>query len=183
MDEQNGSAGRSNGRSNGSSDGDGLVDAFRGAIAGAVGVWAMDQITWYMWDREDPALIAQELRARPKGLNPAHFIAEEAAEAMGKELHPAQRNPAGIAVHYALGILPGALYGVLRKRVDKVGAGAGALYGLGLFLMQDEGLNTLLGTAGPPTAYPWQAHVRGLAGHLTLGLATNAALDLLERPV
>lgn len=150
--------------------GDVLTDAVKGAIAGAVGVWALDKVTWAIWDRE----------ARPGGLDPAHVIANRAAEAMGKELTPKQPHPAGIGVHYALGILPGAAYGVLRNRVSGSGAGGGLLYGLGLFLMQDEGLNPLLGTSGKPGEYPMEAHVRGLVGHMVLGLATHLTLNLLD---
>lgn len=164
----------------GKQQGDLLADAVKGAIAGAVGVWALDKVTWYLWDREDPAALQQEREARPEGLDPAHVIANRAAEAMGKELTPQQPNPAGIAVHYGLGIMPAAAYGVLRNRVGGVGAAGGLLYGLGLFLLQDELTNPLLGTSGKPTEYPWQAHARGLVGHLVLGVVTNLTLDLLD---
>ena len=160
---------------------DGLVgDLVKGAIAGAVGVWALDKVTWYLWDREDPRLLQQEREARPEGLDPAHVMANRAAEALGTELTPKQPHPAGIGVHYGLGVMPGALYGALRKRVGGVGAAGGMLYGLGLFLMQDEGLNPILGTSGKPTEYPWQAHARGLVGHLVLGAATHVTLNALD---
>lgn len=165
---------------NGQEDGDVITDMVKGAIAGAVGVWALDKVTWWMWDREDPAALQQEREARPGGLDPAHVIANRAAEAMGTELTPKQPHPAGIGVHYSLGIMPGAAYGVLRKRVDGVGAAGGLLYGLGLFLMQDEALNPILGTSGKPGEYPWQAHARGLVGHLVLGAITHATLDVLD---
>ncbi|HEV2148283.1 MAG TPA: DUF1440 domain-containing protein [Longimicrobiaceae bacterium] len=156
-------------------------DMVKGALAGAVGVWALDKVTWWMWDREDPRALQQEREARPGGLDPAHVMANRAAEAMGKELTPKQPHPAGIAVHYGLGIMPGAAYGVLRNRVRAVGAAGGMLYGLALFLAQDEGLNPILGTSGKPTEYPPQAHLRGLVGHLVLGAATHATLNALDR--
>ena len=158
-----------------------IGDLVKGALAGAVGVWALDKVTWAMWDREDPLALAQERAARPDGLDPAHVMANRAAEAMGTELTPKQPHPAGIAVHYGLGIMPAAGYAVLRKRVPAVGAAGGLMYGLGLFLMQDEGLNPILGTSGKPGEYPWQAHARGLVGHLVLGAATHAALEVLDR--
>ena len=166
-----------NGRKNGNL----AADLVKGAIAGAVGVWALDKVTWAMWDREDPATLQQEREARPERLDPAHVMANRAAEAMGKELTPKQPHPAGIAVHYGLGIMPGAIYGALRNRVDGVGAAGGLVYGLGLFLMQDEGLNPILGTSGKPWEYPWQAHARGLVGHLVLGAVTHATLEALDR--
>ncbi len=165
----------------GGSNGAVLADMVKGAVAGAVGVWALDKVTWYMWDREDPAALQQEREARPGGMDPAHVMANRAAEAMGTELTPKQPHPAGIGVHYGLGIVPGAAYGVLRHRVPAVTAAGGMLYGLGLFLMQDEGLNPLLGTSGKPMEYPWQAHARGLVGHLVLGAVTHVTLELLDR--
>lgn len=168
-------------KGNGGKNGNIAADIVKGAIAGAVGVWVMDQVGWWMWNHEDPAALQQEREARPEGLDPAHVMANRAAEAMGKELTPRQPHPAGIAVHYGLGIMPGAVYGALRNRVDGIGAAGGLVYGLGLFLIEDEGLNPLLGTSGRPTEYPWQAHARGLVSHLVLGVVTHATLDVLDR--
>lgn len=166
---------------NGGRGGDVLANAMKGAIAGAVGVWVMDRLVWWMWDREDSSAILQEAAARPEGLDPAHVMANRAAEAVGTRLTPRQPHPAGIAVHYGLGVLPGAAYGALRSRMGGAGLAGGLAYGLTLFLMQDEGMNPILGTSGKPGDYPWQAHARGLAGHLALGAATHATLDLLDR--
>ncbi len=101
-----------------------------------------------------------------KRMDVAHVAAGKLADATGMDLTPEQPHPAGIAVHYALGVVPGALYGPLRHRVVGLAAGQGLLYGLGLFLVNDELLNPLLGLASGPTEYPWQAHARGLVAHL-----------------
>ncbi len=53
--------------------------------------------------------------------------------------------------------------------------------GSSLFLMQDEGLNPILGTSGRPTEYPMEAHFRGLIGQLVLGATTHATLKLLDQ--
>lgn len=165
----------------GRTDGSTTANLVKGALAGAAGVWALDRVTWLVWDREDPEALEQEHEARPDGLDPAHVIANRTAEAVGQDLTPKQPNSAGLAVHYALGIVPGALYGALRHRVKGLGAGHGALYGLGLFLLQDELSNPVLGTSGPPGDYPWQAHARGVAGHLALGTVTDLVCDALDR--
>ena len=157
-----------------------LADLARGAVAGAVGTWAMDKVTQWMWSREGADALEREMEVRPGGLDPAHAIANRVAGAMGKELDPRQPHPAGVGVHYALGIVPGAVYGALRGRVGGVDALGGLLYGLGLFVFEDEGANALLGTSGKPTEYPWQAHVRGLVGHMVLGVATHATLEMME---
>lgn len=156
------------------------ADLLKGALAGAVGTWALDRVTWFLWHREDPRALARERVARPGGLDPAHVLANRMGRAFGTQLRPAQPHPAGIATHFAIGIAPAAIYGLLRSRA-RVPAGAGLLLGLGLFLLQDELGNHLMGLSGSPRDYPWQAHARGLAGHLAYGAATDAALGLLDR--
>ena len=37
-----------------------------------------------------------------------------------------------------------------------------------------------LGLTPGPRAFPWQAHARGLAGHLVLGLATEGVLQAAD---
>jgi hypothetical protein len=157
------------------------LDAAKGAIAGAVGVWLMDQVTWGMYLREDPQALRMEQKARVRGKDVAHVAAEKLAGAIGLEPPTAQPNPTGMAVHYALGVVPGALYALLRRRVKALGAGRGLLYGLGLTVVNDEILAPALGLASGPTRYPWQAHARGLVGHLVLGAATDTVFDVLDR--
>lgn len=165
---------------NGEGSGDLVSDALKGAIAGAIGVWAMDKVGWAMWNRTDPANLMREELARPRGLDPAHVVANRAAEALGTELTPRQPHPAGVAVHYGIGVFPAAAYGALRYRFPALTAGAGLLFGLGLFLLHDEGLNPLLGTSGGPTEYPAEAHLRGLVGHLVFGATMHASLKVLD---
>jgi hypothetical protein len=163
-----------------------LVNALKGAIAGAIGVWAMDRLDWFFFEHEDPAARQRTESVRPDGLDPAHVVANRAAGAAGRSLRPAQPHPAGIAVHYALGIGPGALYGAFRDRLPATAKGQDHLYGMGmglaLFAVQDEATNTLAGLAARPQDYPWQAHARGLAAHLAFGLVTNAVLNVLGAP-
>lgn len=162
--------------------GDLLADAIKGALAGAIGVWVMDRVDWSMYDHEDPEARRRTQEARPGGRDPAHVVAGMAAAAIGVELSPPQPHPAGVAVHYGLGIGPGALYGALRDRVPGVGAGRGLLYGLGLFLVQDEAINAAAGFAADPRKYPRQAHARGLVAHLVYGVVTDTVLSVLKEP-
>ena len=163
-----------------SDDGNLLLDWARGALAGAAGVWVMDRVGWALWRLEDRENIHREYMARPDGLDPAHVVANRVADALDRPLSPKQPHPAGIAVHYGLGIAPAMAYAALRHDIPELAAGRGLLYGLGLFLVEDEGVAPLLGLASGPTAYPWQAHARGLVSHLVLGVVTHAVLDLLE---
>lgn len=36
------------------------VEMVRGAVAGGVGVWAMDRVGWFLYNREDPAALRRE---------------------------------------------------------------------------------------------------------------------------
>lgn len=70
-------------------------------------------------------------------------------------LDEVQRSIALQAIRFGLGIIPGALYGVLN----------------------DEYLNTRLGLSGPFEAYPLATHWRGLVGHAVLAVATDTGID------
>lgn len=160
-----------------------IANMVKGAVAGAVGVWALDQVTWAMWNREDPEALEQERRARPDGLDPAHMMANRAAQAMGIELSPKQPNLPGLIVHYSLGVLPGSLYGVLRYEMGGLETGRGAFFGLGLGIFQDQLINSAIGTSGAPTEYPQEAHIRGLVGHVVYGVVTDTVLEMLDRVI
>ena len=157
------------------------ADIVKGALAGAAAVWVMDQVGWFLYRREDPKAVRKEQKARVKGMDVAHVAANKLAGVVGTKLSPKQPHPAGIAVHYALGIVPGALYAPLRHRVPALSAGRGLVYGLGLFLLNDELMTPLLGLASGPTAYPWQAHARGLISHLVVGVVTDASIEALDQ--
>lgn len=158
-----------------------IADMLKGAIAGAVGAWLMDRVTWAMYRGESPEAYRQEKEAQVKGMYASHVAAERAAAAVDVDLSSKQLDVAGQVVHYATGIVPGALYGALRNRFEVVGAGRGLLYGFGLFAVVDEGLVPVLGLSSGPAAYPWQAHTRGLVGHLVLGAVTDAVIEVLDQ--
>jgi hypothetical protein len=139
--------GRGNSSWTSSNNGSVVANMAKGAVAGAVGVWIMDLVTWGMYLREDPQALQQEQAARVEGKDVAHVAAGKLARLAGAKLSPEQPHPFGIVIHYALGILPGALYGAFRNRVRGLGAGRGLVYGFGLFLVNDELLGPILGLA------------------------------------
>lgn len=157
------------------------LDALKGAFAGAAAVWIMDRVDWFMFRKQGAAVRAQTRKARPGGLDPSHVAAQRVTNSFGKEMQPAQPNMPGIAIHYNLGIGPGALYSVLVDRVPMIGKGRGLLYGLGLFLTQDEAINAASGLSGKPQQYPWQDHARGLIAHLVYGFVMDAGVRALKR--
>lgn len=133
----------------------------------------MDRVGWWMYRHEDPAALERELRARPQGLDSAHLSARKLGGLVGRDPGPRQPNSTGLAVHYALGALPGALYALGRQRVPLLQRAAGVPYGLVLFVINDELAAPLFGLARGPQHYPWQSHARGLIAHVVLGVATD----------
>jgi hypothetical protein len=157
------------------------VSLLKGAIAGAAGMWGMDQLSWYLYRREDPAAHRKEKEAQIGGMYTTHVAAKKLLDPFGISLSDKQFNAAGKVVQYGLGMAPGALYAVYRDRMKVNSSLKGLLYGFGLFVVVDEVVMPLLGLASGPRAYPWQAHVRGLVDHLALGVTTDAALNALNR--
>ena len=156
------------------------VDALLGAVAGAAAVWVMDRVDGFNFEHEDPEARKRTRSVRPGGMDPAHVAANKAAEALGYDLEPKDNNAAGLAIHYSLGVMPGALYGALRHKMPGLDAGRGTVFGLGLFFLQDEGLNALTGLSARPNDYPWQAHARGFIAHAVYGLTLDTILNLAD---
>jgi hypothetical protein len=155
-----------------------IGDATRGAIAGVAATWAMDQVTTVMLSVPAPEVTKLEEGARPHGKGSVTNLVEKVEEQTGLVVPPNRRALVEQAVHYGLGAVPGALYGIARH-IPGVRAGNGLLFGLGLFALNDEYANTKLGLASPPGAYPPETHLRGLAGHAVLGVATETGIQLL----
>jgi hypothetical protein len=156
-----------------------IGDAVRGAIAGAVATWVMDLVTTALLDGQAEEVTAREEAGRANGKSSIANMVDRFEREMGVEIPDDRRAMVEQLVHYGLGIGPGALYGVLRDRVPLVGAGRGVLFGLLLWSVNDEYLNTALGFAGPFEAYPPETHWRGFVGHLVLGATMDTCLDLL----
>jgi hypothetical protein len=153
-------------------------DALRGAIAGGIAVWMMDLVTTGIQSSQSKADAAREAAARPNGLGSTTNLVETVAERLDVDVDDRTEATASQVVHYALGVVPGALYGACRGRLPALGAARGLLYGAALWAINDEAANAALGLSGPPEAYPLSTHVRGLVGHLALGLVTDAGLDI-----
>jgi hypothetical protein len=150
------------------------ADVLLGAAAGAAGTFLMDALTTLAYDHQPKS--ARDREEEVRGDKTAYA---KAAETLG--VPDAEQEAAGQAIHWALGVGAGALYGVLRNRMRKLGLGSGLAYGAAFWLLMDEGANTLLKLTPPPQRFPWQTHARGLAGHLALGGAIEAVFDVADR--
>ena len=156
-----------------------VATLINGAIAGAVATWVMGKVTTQLYEREDKS--AREREDRARGGETAYGVAaQKAADAAGVTLSKEERQKAGEAIHWALGVGAGAAYALMRRQFDAVGKAAGLGFGTGFWLLMDELAVPLLGLTPGPRAFPWQTHARGLAGHLSFGLVTDTTLRVLE---
>ena len=156
-----------------------IRDALRGALAGAAATWLMDLVTTGLYEAQPAEVTKAEEAGRPNGRSSVANMVDRIELETGLTVPAARRPAVENAIHYALGIVPGAIYGVARRWVPFARLGSGLAFGLALFALNDEYLNTKLGFAGPFDAYPPEAHLRGLAGHAVLGVGTETGIQLL----
>lgn len=161
-------------------DGTILGDLAKGALAGAVATWAMGGVTTWLYKRQDPAARDREYEATG-GETSLKRAAVQVARFTGIDLDEDRKRRLAKVIHWAFGIGAGTTYALLRRRAHWAETGQGLAFGTAFWLAVDEGLVPLLGLSEGPLAYPWQSHARGFAGHLTYGLMTETALDLLDR--
>lgn len=60
-----------------------------GLAAGALGVWALDRLDWFMWDQEAAEARARTTAVRPNGEPPAQALVSKIEDATGKHLEQA----------------------------------------------------------------------------------------------
>ena len=164
-----------------SSAADRMTTALIGAAAGAAGTAVLDRVDWFLWDHEEPAARHRTEAVRPGGEPPADALVSRAEEALGADVDRDTHQQRSVATHYAIGIAPAIAYALFRDRLPVQGLARGAVYGLALWLVQDEAMNTISGLGAKPRDYPWQAHARGLIAHTAYGVATELALNAAEK--
>jgi hypothetical protein len=103
---------------------------------------------------------------------------EKVARMAGQELAEEERKKLEAALNLMLSMGAGAVYAPLRHRIPGVDLGHGLAFGVAFWLLVDEVGNTVLGLTPPPAEFPWQTHIRGLAGHVVFGLVTETVLEL-----
>ncbi len=155
-------------------------DVIAGALAGAAAVWVIDRLDWSLYHSGGKGSVKATEAARPEGMDPAHTLAAKAADKLGVDIGDRKDNPVGHSFHYAIGMGMGALYGLLRGFAPGVTTARGGLYGLAMFVLQDEVGNTVLGLSGNPLNYPVRDHARGAAAHTLFGVVTDLGTRLLS---
>ena len=95
-------------------------------------------------------------------------------KALERPLTAREKEAAGTAFHYAMGITSGAIYGALAEYAPIAKAGAGAPFGLAVWLVADEGVVPAAGLSKSADEYPLSIHAYSVASHLVFGLAAEA---------
>ena len=150
---------------------------FVGASAGYLAGQVMDKATTWYYERQSDASKQREQELLPEGAPLAS--ARKLAGLVGAEPTDDQAGTIAQAMHQSLGQLYGVVAAALTRRgVSPMAAGVAS--GMGGFLLVDELANGLFFTP-PPQAYPVESHLRGVVGHLTLGVTMGALLTVARR--
>ncbi|WP_347302174.1 DUF1440 domain-containing protein [Croceibacterium sp. TMG7-5b_MA50] len=101
----------------------------------------------------------------------------------GSDVPKRDRAAAGSAVHYVIGGLTGAVYGLLAERYRPATAGRGALFGIASATLIDQLAVPLTGLARPAWHYSLRTHAYAYLSHVVFGMATEAVRRALrDRP-
>lgn len=157
-----------------------MSDLAMGAVAGAFATWVMGKATAYLYEHESREGREREDEARD-GDTAYGAAARKGADLLDAEISDDEKARYGSMIHWALGIGAGAVYAALRRQVPAAGAANGLVFGTAFWALIDEAANPALGLTPGPTAFPWQTHARGLAGHLVFGVAADTTLRALDR--
>ncbi|HYO48423.1 MAG TPA: DUF1440 domain-containing protein [Chloroflexia bacterium] len=158
---------------------------FAGVLAGAAATAAMDGY-WAIVQNVPGERPEQKPKRgdnnQEKEEPSTQIMADKVSKAVtGHEVPKKHKAEAGVAVHYATGLLWGAAFGALAARVPRLGIVAGILYGVFIWLALDEVGLRVLKIAPDAEEVPLEEHVQALGAHLIFGGATGLATRLLLR--
>ncbi|HEX9987396.1 MAG TPA: DUF1440 domain-containing protein [Chloroflexia bacterium] len=162
-----------------------LAGIIAGMLAGAAATAAMDG--YWAIVRNEPGERPEQKPKRgddnqEKEEPSTQIIADKVSKAVtGREVPKKHKAEAGVAVHYATGLLWGAAFGALAARIPRLGIVAGLIYGVFIWLALDEIGLRALNIAPDADEVPLEEHVQALGAHLIFGGATGLATRLLLR--
>jgi len=155
--------------------------AVAGLIGGLVASFVMSEFQSLL-----SSLSEKEKKSKKKKEEPANVkAAEEISEAVSDhQLKKSEKEPAGEAMHYAMGAMSGLIYGAAAEIAPMTTVGLGLPFGAAVWLVADDVVVPALGLAKPATQYPLSTHAYALSSHLVYGLTTDlvrrAVRDLLD---
>jgi len=96
-------------------------------------------------------------------------------------LTKSEKEKAGAAAHYAMGVTSGAIYGAVAEAMPVATLCEGTAFGAAVWMFADEGIVPAMGLSRSPTDYPVSIHVYSLASHLVYGLTTELVRRAVRR--
>lgn len=150
--------------------------AVAGLIGGVVATYVMTQFQTLLSSLSEDKNGSGGEEAEPATVKAAKEISEGV---FGHKLTKAKKEPAGEAMHYAMGGTSGLIYGVAAEIAPVTTVGAGLPFGAAVWVVADDVVVPALGLSKPATEFPISTHAYALSSHLVYGLTT----DLVRRAV
>lgn len=160
-------------------------DILKGAVAGLVG-GIVATVVMGGFQSLLSALAEEEKKSKKKKEEPANVkaAAEISKAVFDHKLTKSEKEPAGEAMHYAMGATSGLIYGVAAEVAPVTTVGAGLPFGAAVWLVADDIVVPALGLSKPVTEFPLSTHAYALSSHLVYGLITEivrrTVRDLLD---
>ncbi len=158
-------------------------DIVKGAVAGIIGgIVASFVMTEFqtllssLSEEEKKSKKRNSKEDEPANVKTAEAISENVFD---HKLKKSEKEPAGEAVHYAMGATSGLIYGIASEIAPMTTAGLGLPFGAAVWLVADDVIIPALGLSKPATEYALSTHAYALTSHLVYGLTT----DLVRRGV
>lgn len=156
-----------------------------GAVGGMAGALAMNGFQ-SLWSAASKS-VAEAQGAKPQQQESQDDDAtQKTADAIsqaatGHHLTKAEKEKAGPAVHFGIGTLLGAVYGVAAETLPISGLGRGTIYGASVWLFADEIAVPAFGLSGSPANTPLATHLNALASHVVFGFTTDLVRRIILR--
>lgn len=170
-----------------------IKGAAAGIVAGIVAAWGMNQFQ-ALWGKLSEGI------ERPHGAqslqqgSPEHGIGRKLQERGSDEeednaavraanivsedlfnyrLSKSEKEFGGAISHYAMGVMSGAIYGVVAEVLPQASVGYGLGFGAAVWVIADEGIVPALGLSKSTKDYPPSIHLYAFASHLVYGFTTE----------
>ena len=158
-----------------------IKGAVAGLIGGLVASFVMSEFQSLLSKLTEEEKKSKKKKEEPANVKTAEAISENVFD---HKLKKSEKEPAGEAVHYAMGATSGLIYGIASEIAPMTTVGLGLPFGAAVWLVADDVVVPALGLAKPATEYPLSTHAYALSSHLVYGLTTDlvrrAVRDLLD---
>ena len=152
-----------------------------GAAGGLIGTVLLENISSRLYQRENPEAKRREDGLRSDG-DPAMQLARRISDEVLRLHFRRKTEKLAMGIHYAFGVMGGALFAALAPRAPFLSTGLGTLYGTLFWLIADEIGMPVMGISEPSQDYPWQTHARAWAAHVGYGASRFGFFVKLSSP-